>query len=90
VLADSGLPPARAMVAKRAVLLTFCLVWLLALVALGQEWSFSPGSQVLARYQPVFLSFVLGLVMLGFVVWDVPERIWLQRGVLAIMVMLIL
>jgi hypothetical protein len=90
VLADSGLPPARAMVAKRAVLLTFCLVWLLALVALGQEWSFSPGSQVLARYHPVFLSFVLGLVMLGFVVWDVPERIWLQRGVLAIMVMLIL
>lgn len=82
--------PAGARTWQRIVLLAFCGVWLLAALALGAEWSFSPGSQTLARYHPVFVSVGLALVMLVLVSREVPERIWLQPGICLIVAMLML
>ncbi len=82
--------PGRARIWQRIVMFAFCGVWLLAWLALGMEWSFSPGSQTLARYHPVFVSFGLALVMLALVAGEVPERIWLQPGICLIVAMLML
>lgn len=63
----------------------FCLFSLAATAAsLFVETAFSPDAQVLARYHPVFVSFGLGLVMLAFHEWNLPERIWLQPSTLLV------
>lgn len=82
--------PGRARLWQRIVMIAFCGVWLLAWLALGMDWSFSPGAQTLARYHPVFVSFGLALIMLALVARDVPERIWLQPGICLIVAMLML
>ena len=82
--------PSRARTWQLIVMFAFCGVWLLAWLALGMEWSFSPGSQTLARYHPVFVSFGLALVMLALVAGEVPERIWFQPGICLIVAMLML
>jgi hypothetical protein len=55
-----------------------------AAISVFVETSFSPDAQVLARYHPVFVSFGLGLVMLAFHTWKIPERSWLQPATLMI------
>ena len=63
----------------------FCVFSTIATaMSLFVETTFSPGAQVLARYHPVFVSFGLGLVMLAFQYWNIPERIWLRPAALLV------
>jgi len=79
------LPDSRAQLRSRQIAICFCAFCVAAAAgSLLVEASFSPGGQAAARYNPVFLSFALGLVMLGFDYWKVPERIWFQPAALAI------
>lgn len=90
IVTELAWPATRATLRRRALIGGFAVIWLLGLSALAMEWSFSPASEVLARYHPVFVSFGLGLAMLALVVCEVPDRIWLQPGVVLIVAMLAL
>jgi hypothetical protein len=79
------LPGSSAPLRTRQLAISFCAFSIAAAaVSIFVETGFSPDAQVMARYHPVFVSFGLGLVMLGFSTWAIPERIWLQPATLVI------
>jgi hypothetical protein len=79
------LPSLDARLRTRQLAIAFCAFSAVAAaISVFVETSFSPDAQVLARYHPVFVSFGLGLVMLAFHTWKIPERNWLQPATLMI------
>ena len=67
----------------------FCIFSAIAAaMSVFAETTFSPDAQVLARYHPVFVSFGLGFVMLGFQYWSFSVRIWLQPATLLVIAVL--
>ncbi len=83
IFTTSALPNSR--VRARHLARSFCIFSAAAAItSLLAESSFAPGAQVMARYHPVFVSFGLGLAMLAFDAWRIPERVWLQPATLVI------
>jgi hypothetical protein len=83
------LPASAARLHTLRLAVAFCIFsTIAAAMSLFVETTFSPDAQVLARYHPVFVSFGLGLVMLAFQSWNVPERIWLQPATLLVIAVL--
>lgn len=82
-------PDAAAMWTRRLVA-GFCIACLLAIPLLSQDVMFAPGSQALARYQPVFLSFGLGCLVLALHRRGIALGAWLQPGVLVVVAALAL
>ena len=83
------LPPDTAAVRARSFALAFALFALAAIVdALLLERSFSPAAQVQARYHPVFVSAVLGTIIVFLLGLRLPDRLWMQPTTVFILVML--
>jgi hypothetical protein len=85
ILTQWRLRGSRASLRSRQIAVCFCAFSVAAAAAsVLVDASFAPGAQLAARYQPVMISFGLGLIMLGFEHWNVPERIWLRPATFTI------
>jgi hypothetical protein len=82
-------PAERAMSSTKVILVAWTFFALDATVtALTVEQSFSPFSQLQARYHPSIISAVLGAIMILLRIYRVPQRQWINSATIFVLISL--